>query len=94
MTVVRPAGLTIGARSLPLPVYFPSISSVKTALRPEDYLQLLSSLGGLNGQFLVSTFDLAGVEQPQPIQAALSSAQQAGVVTLERFRLECLNVVC
>jgi hypothetical protein len=82
MTVARPAGLTIGTRSLPLPVYFPSISSVKTALRPQDYLQLLSSLGGLNGQFLVSAFDLAGIAQPQQTQAALSSAQQAGVVTL------------
>jgi len=82
MTVVRAAELSIGARSLPLPVYFPSISSVKTALRPQDYLQLLSSLGGLNGQFLVSAFDLAGVKQPQPVQAVLSSARQAGVVTL------------
>lgn len=82
MTVARVTELNIGARSLPLPVYFPSISSVKTALRPQDYLQLLSSLGGLNDQFLVSAFDLAGVEQPQLSQAALISAQQAGVVTL------------
>ena len=82
MTAVRPADLTIGARSLPLPVYFPSISSVKTALLPQDYLQLLSSLGGLNGQFLVSAFDLAGIDQSQSMQGALSSARQAGIVTL------------
>ena len=81
MTAVRPADLTIGARSLPLPVYFPSISSVKTALLPQDYLQLLSSLGGLNGQFLVSAFDLAGIDQSQSMQGALSSARQAGIVT-------------
>ncbi|MDI4663173.1 hypothetical protein DFO45_0506 [Azorhizobium sp. AG788] len=82
MPVARPTELAIGARSLPLPVYFPSISSVKTALRPLDYLQLLSSLGGLNGQFLVSAFDLAGVDQPQSAQQALSAARQAGIITL------------
>ncbi|MDR0701830.1 MAG: hypothetical protein LBF61_05365 [Azoarcus sp.] len=82
MTIVRPAELTVGARSLPLPVYFPSISSVKTALRPRVYLQLLSSLGGLNGQFLVSAFDLADIEQPQSMQKTLASTRQAGVVTL------------
>jgi len=82
MPVVRPKELTIGARSLPLPVYFPSISSVKTALRPHDYLQLLSSLGALNGQFLVSAFDLAAVDQRQSAQEVLASARQAGIVTL------------
>lgn len=82
MPVVRPTELTIGARSLPLPVYFPSISSVKTALCPQDYLELLSSLGGLNHQFLVSAFDLAEVDQPQSAQQALASARQAGVVAL------------
>lgn len=82
MMVVRPAELTIGARSLPLPVYFPSISSVKTALRPQVYLQFLSSLGGFNDQFLVSAFDLARVEQLQPSREALASARQAGIVTL------------
>jgi len=82
MPVARPAELAIGPRSLPLPVYFPSISSVKTALRPQDYLQLLSSLGRLNGQFLVSAFDLAEVDQPQSAQQALASARKGGIVTL------------
>lgn len=82
MPVARPTEMTIGARSLQLPVYFPSISSVKTALCPQDYLQLMSSLGGLNGQFLVSAFDLAYVDQPQSAQLALASARQAGIVTL------------
>ena len=82
MAVARPTGLTVGTRVLPLPVYFPSISSVKTALRPHEYLQLLSSLGRLKGQFLVSAFDLAGIEQPQSARDALASARQAGIVTL------------
>lgn len=82
MPLTRPADLTIGARTLPLPVYFPSISSVKTALRPQEYLQLLSSLGGLKGKFLVSAFDLADIEQRQSSQEALASARAAGIVTL------------
>lgn len=82
MAVARPTGLTVGTRVLPLPVYFPSISSVKTALRPQEYLQLLSSLGRLKGQFLVSAFDLAGIEQLQSARDALASARQAGIVTL------------
>lgn len=82
MPVARATELTIGARSLSLPVYFPSISSVKTALRPQDYLQLLSFLGGLNGQFLISAFDLSDVAQPQSAQQALISARQAGIISL------------
>lgn len=82
MKVERPAQLSIGTRSLPLPVYFPSVSSVKTALRPQDYLQLLSSLVGLNGQFLVSAFDLAGIENPRSAGEMLAAARQAGAVTL------------
>lgn len=82
MAIERPAQLSIGSRSLPLPVYFPSISSVKTALRPQDYLQLLSSLLGLNGQFLVSAFDLASIENPKSVGEALAAARQAGAVTL------------
>ena len=82
ITVVRPTELTIGTRSLPLPVYFPSISSVKTALYPQEYLQLLSSLAALNSQFLVSAFDLADLDKPQSAQQALASARQAGIVTL------------
>ena len=82
MKVIRPEKLTIGERSLPLPVFFPSISSVKTALRLQDYLQVLSSLAELNGQFLVSAFDLAGTESPHPVKEILASARQVGLVTL------------
>lgn len=79
---VRARELVVGGRSLPLPMYFPSISSVKTALRPEIYLQLLSSMNGLNHQLLVSAFDLASVEDVGLAQKALESARKAGVVAL------------
>lgn len=82
MEVTRPTSLLIGQCELPLPAYFPSISSVKTALRPEDYLQVLSSLVGLNGQFLVSAFDLAAISNPDRVTEMLRSAREAGAVTL------------
>ncbi len=82
MAVGRQAHMAIGASSLPLPVYFPSVSSVKTALRPQECMCLLSSLVGLNGQFLVSAFDLAGLENPKASGEMLATARQAGAVTL------------
>ena len=65
MTVRRPPELEFGGKALPLPVYFPSISSVKTALQPLDYLQVLASLVGINKQFLVSAFDLAALDRQE-----------------------------
>lgn len=82
MTVRRPLELDIGGKALPLPIYFPSISSVKTALRPQDYLQVLASLVGINGQFLVSAFDLAALAQPENAARLLKSSRHAGAVTL------------
>jgi hypothetical protein len=82
MTVRRPLELGIGGKTLPLPVYFPSISSVKTALQPQDYLQVLASLVGINAQFLVSAFDLAAMAQPAEAAKLLQSARDAGALTL------------
>jgi hypothetical protein len=82
MEVTRLDSLQIGQHALPLPVYFPSISSVKTELRPEDYLQVLSSLVGLNGQFLVSAFDLDAFGNPDRVAQMLRAAREAGAVML------------
>ena len=82
MMIERPAILQVGGCSLPLPVYFPSISSVKTVLGVHDYLQILSSLAGLNNQFLLSAFDLANINDQQEIRTILDSSRQAGIVTL------------
>jgi hypothetical protein len=82
MKVNRPTKLTVGERSLPLPAYFPSISSIKTALPLQKYLHLLSSLAGLNGQFLLSAFDLANLENLQQVKDMLVSVRQAGVITV------------
>lgn len=78
----RPSSLMVGERSLPLPVFFPSISSVKTALLPQEYLQLMSSLTGLTTQFLVSAFDLAGLPESIAALEALSAARSQGAIAL------------
>jgi queuine/archaeosine tRNA-ribosyltransferase len=87
MAAERTAQLNFGAKSLPLPAYFPSVSSVKTALPPQDYVRLLTSLVGLNGQFLVSAFDLADLDDPQSVGDMLAAARKAGAVTL----MDCGN---
>ncbi len=82
MTVTRLQDLGLGDKALPLPVYFPSISSVKTALRPQDYLQVLASLVDLNRQYLVSAFDLSALAQPAEAAMLLQASRDAGAVTL------------
>ena len=82
MTLRRVLELDIGGKALPLPAYFPSISSVKTALQPQDYLQVLSSLVGLNGQYLVSAFDLAALPSSDNAASLLRASRDAGAVTL------------
>lgn len=82
MSLRRPFELNVGDKGLPLPVYFPSISSVKTALQPQDYLQVLASLVGINGQFLVSAFDLAALDRPEDAAKLLKSSRDAGALTL------------
>jgi len=81
MAVTRPETIRIGERSLPLPVYFPSISSVKTTLHPQEYMNVLSSFSKVK-QFLVSAFDLSNIEYPHSAQEMLASARQAEVITL------------
>jgi len=82
MPTMRPSSIVIGARNLPLPVFFPSISSVKTALLPQEYLQLVPSLTGLAGQFLASAFDLADLSEPEIALQSVRLAQSHGAVAL------------
>ena len=82
MGVVRPASLKIGQKELHLPAFFPSVSSVKTSLTPSEYIQMLASLSGLNGQFLVSAYDLAGLSVDDPAVKRLSDAEQTGSIVL------------
>ena len=80
----RPEILTIGTVNLTPPVFFPSVSSVKTALRPVDYIRLLTALELVNGQFLVSAFDLARLTGNEREEAAamIVRAMKAGCLVL------------
>ena len=55
-SLVRKLFLPVRGKSLRLPVYFPSISSVKTSLSPFDYYKILKALG--QQHFLVSAYDI------------------------------------
>ena len=78
----RPEKLVLGRHTLSVPVFFPSISTVKTTLTLFEYLKILVSLREINQQFLLSAFDLdrscsdAGVEQ------WLKAAHEAGTTML------------
>jgi queuine/archaeosine tRNA-ribosyltransferase len=69
---------------LALPEYFPSVSSVKTALRPFEYLKLLAALEPIARHFLVSAFDLARFpdQDRSEARALLTRVMETGRIVL------------
>jgi len=82
MELIRQSVLKIGKRELSLPSFFPSISSVKTILKPLDYLQVLETFVGLNNQFLISAFDIASDKNIEEMIKITNSMQEAGCIIL------------
>jgi hypothetical protein len=80
MAIVRPAEVVLGPTRVPTPAFFPSVSSVKTALLPAEYLAALHSLRDMNRQFLVSAFDLD--RGGDALAHWLSAGQDAGATIL------------
>jgi len=80
----RPKSLSIATVRLAPPVFFPSVSSVKTALLPIEYIRLLGALESINGHFLVSAFDLPRLTRPDRDEATvlLNRATKGGRVIL------------
>lgn len=68
--------------SLRLPIYFPSISSVKTSMPPQDYLELLSRIGYINQQFLVSAFDLNNIQNKEKVLEIFNKAKESRITIL------------
>ena len=66
----------VRGKALRLPVYFPSISSVKTGLSPFDYFNILKALQ--QQHFLVSAFDIDRSFQKKEFIAALQENRKAG----------------
>lgn len=82
MTILRPKKIALGNTSLETPVFFPSISTVKTALQPIKYLSTLHSLQSLNQNLLISAFDLSRSSNGDELAEKLRAAAQAGAVIL------------
>lgn len=84
MSGTCPGRLRVGAVELDLPIFFPSVSSVKTALSPLDYVRTINALSAVNGQFLVSAFDLnlPDNSERQAFQQVLTQAWKKGTVVL------------
>lgn len=82
MTIARPEAITLGGTRLPTPAFFPSISTVKTALAPAEYLAILHSLRDMNRVFLVSAYDLGHSANGGELAQSLVSALEAGMAVL------------
>ena len=74
--------LHVAGTVLQLPCFFPSVSSVRTNLKPVDYIELLDLSG--SPLFLVSAYDLAHCsdDQHQCIDTILKQSKERGSVIL------------
>ena len=82
MITERSMQLCIAETTLPLPCFFPSVSSVKTNLMPVDYLELL--IAASHPLFLVSAYDIAHCSNNHisRISDALARSSNGGSVIL------------
>lgn len=82
MTIARKSTLCLKGITVPLPCFFPSVSSVKTNLRPVDYLELLAA--GKSPLFLVSAYDIAtgSSDHQKRIQSSIEKSRTNGAVVL------------
>lgn len=74
--------LHLSGTTFETPIFFPSISSLKTALPPADYLSVLRSLHTITPQFLVSAYDLSQSVFQHTMQCDLQAALHAGASVL------------
>jgi hypothetical protein len=74
--------MALDLKTLTFPSFFPSISSVKTALAPNEYLSIIAALGPLTDKFLVSSFDFSPCIGNDGIQHLLTSSSSSGTIVL------------
>lgn len=82
MTVTRQFGLCVAETTVPLPCFFPSVSSVKTNLMPVDYIELLDAAA--HPLYLISAYDIANscMEHQQRINGLLKKSKERGSAIL------------
>lgn len=83
----RKFDLSIAQRVIPQPCFFPSVSSVKTNLRPVDFVELLDTAE--HPLFLASAYDIAHClpEQRARMDAVLGRSKERGTAIL----MDCGN---
>ncbi|MFC1933367.1 TIR domain-containing protein [Chloroflexota bacterium] len=76
--IVRKTSIPFGDSYCKLPCYFPSVSSVKTRLKPVQYIELLLRLG--HPLFLVSAYDIykSGPRDRKRIKKLLNMVKKEG----------------
>lgn len=74
--------ITIGGSSLSLPIFFPSISTVKTNLAPIEYLKVIVALKYLC--FLISAYDIynSGNSNKDKLRKLLKTAKKQNQIIL------------
>jgi len=79
---IRTFDLSIAQTVIPMPCFFPSVSSVKTNLMPVDYMELLDAAA--HPLFLTSAFDIANCppKHHPRLNAALSRSKRRGTAIL------------
>lgn len=82
MAVERKQKIVIAGKTVPLPCFFPSVSSVKTNLLPVDYIELLAAAA--HPLYLISAYDIASSspEHQRRILCAIRQSRTKGSVIL------------
>jgi len=82
MTVTRQTTLCVAETAVPLPCFFPSVSSVKTNLMPVDYIELLEAAA--HPLSLISAYDIANssADHQQRIDSTLKKNKERGSAIL------------
>lgn len=83
MGLLRASSWRIGKAERRLPLYFPSVSSVKTSLATVDYVRVLNRIVG-GDQYLVSAYDLmrSDPDTRATLVSELHAGQTAGTMVL------------
>lgn len=78
----RAETLVVGGVNVPVPNFFPAISTVKSNLRPLEYLQIIRGVG--YPQFLISAHDIyyTGASERRIINGILRDALRSGQIVL------------
>jgi queuine/archaeosine tRNA-ribosyltransferase len=77
----RLKSVAIGGRSIRLPCFFPSISSVKSNLKPVEYLTILRAVH--EPHFLISAYDLSNAKTDETrIENLMQESADSGTIIL------------